>query len=168
MVGFSESDEFKVKSLPLVDRGVTVSDTQPAYTGTAVGEAINGSATDNIIAGGLGNDTLTGGAGGDRFVFNTATNAASNLDTVTDFVSGSDTLVLDHHIFAALSIGSLSGASLVSGANPVAADGNDFILYDTANGLLSYDADGNGAGVAVGFASLTTKPALTAADFLVA
>ena len=168
VVGFSESDEFKAKSLPLIDRGITVSDTQPAYTGTAAGEAINGSAADNIIAGGLGNDALSGGAGNDRFVFNTTPNAASNLDSLTDFTPGSDTLVLDHRIFAALSIGALSGASLVSGANPVAADGNDFILYNTATGLLSYDADGSGVGAAVGFASITTKPALTAADFLVA
>ena len=48
-----------------------------------------------------------------------------------------------------------------------AADGNDRIVYNAATGQLFYDADGNGAGAALLFATLQGAPALTAADFLV-
>lgn len=41
------------------------------------------------------------------------------------------------------------------------------ILYDSANGWLSYDADGNGAGAASHFATLTMGLAMTNNDFLV-
>jgi Ca2+-binding RTX toxin-like protein len=50
-----------------------------------------------------------------------------------------------------------------------AADVDDFIVYNNSTGALFYDADGNGAGVAVQIALLgvTTHPALTNADFVV-
>ena len=54
---------------------------------------------------------------------------------------------------------------LVVGA--AAADGNDYLLYDSASGLLSYDADGNGAAAAIAVALLTSHPAISAADFLI-
>ena len=49
----------------------------------------------------------------------------------------------------------------------VATDADDFILYDSVTGALRYDADGNGAGVAVQFATLGTGLALTNNDFLI-
>jgi len=49
----------------------------------------------------------------------------------------------------------------------VAADANDFLLYDTNTGKLFYDADGNGAGAKVEFVTLVGIPALTAADFTI-
>ena len=36
---------------------------------------------------------------------------------------------------------------------PVAADADDFFLFNTSNNTLSYDADGNGAGAAVTIAT---------------
>jgi len=48
-----------------------------------------------------------------------------------------------------------------------AVDNNDYILYNTALGALLYDNDGSGAGVAVQFATLTSKPVLIAADFMI-
>ena len=49
----------------------------------------------------------------------------------------------------------------------MALDANDFLLYDTNDGSLYYDADGNGSGARVEFVSLTGIPALTAADFAI-
>ncbi|MEQ1484815.1 hypothetical protein [Methyloglobulus sp.] len=46
-------------------------------------------------------------------------------------------------------------------------DSNDFLVYDTTDGSLYYDADGNGAGAKVEFVSLTGVPDLTAADFVI-
>ena len=56
----------------------------------------------------------------------------------------------------------------MSGVAPVAADADDFILYDTASGELYYDADGNGGGASVKFAVIATDPdGLAASDFTV-
>ena len=44
-------------------------------------DIINGFGGNDVIYGGAGNDTLTGGAGNDYFVFNTALNASTNVDT---------------------------------------------------------------------------------------
>ena len=41
-----------------------------------------------------GNDTLLGGDGNDNFRFDTPLNAATNVDTLSDFVSANDTIQL--------------------------------------------------------------------------
>ena len=46
-------------------------------------------------------------------------------------------------------------------------DANDRVVYNTSTGQLYYDADGNGAGAAEIFATLTTKPVITASDIVV-
>lgn len=122
-----------------------------------------------MLIGGLGNDTPTGGAGNDIFIFDTALNATTNKDTLSDFVVGQDIIKLDKDVFTALTtVGTLSAANFKSSTNGTAGDANDYILYNTTSGALLYDADGNGSGAAVQFATLTTKPAITASDCMVA
>ena len=135
--------------------------------GDAGANALVGTLGRDTIAGKDGNDTLTGRAGADRFVFDTALNGATNVDTIADFTSGSDTLVLSDVIFAGVPQGELAAGSFVAGAGATAQDANDRILYDTATGNVSYDADGSGAGAAVRFATLTGAPTITAADVYV-
>ena len=48
-----------------------------------------------------------------------------------------------------------------------AQDADDRILYDAATGNLYFDADGNGAGAAVLFATLNSHPVINAGDFTV-
>jgi Ca2+-binding RTX toxin-like protein len=69
------------------------------YTGTAAFTGI-GNALDNVLQGGAGSDKLTGGLGSDTFVVANTTGS----DTITDFVSGVDHLVLD---LAALGLDSI-------------------------------------------------------------
>lgn len=138
--------------------------------GTSIANNFNGLAGDDLINGGLGNDVLTGGAGKDTFVFNTALSSSANKDTITDFVAVDDTLQLENAIFTKLStLGTLNSSYFCANATGKAADANDFICYNTATGMLSYDADGNGAGASVAFALMgtTIHPALTATDFVV-
>jgi Ca2+-binding RTX toxin-like protein len=52
-------------------------------------------------------------------------------------------------------------------AGAAAADANDFIVYNQANGLLSYDVNGNAAGGAIAIAVLVNHPVLAANDFVV-
>ena len=130
----------------------------------------NGLAGDDQINGFLGNDVLTGGLGKDTFVFNTALNAISNKDTITDFNVFDDTIQLENAIFTKLTaLGTLATSYFCANATGIAADSNDFICYNTATGVLSYDADGSGSGASVAFAVLgnSVHPALTAADFVV-
>ena len=68
-------------------------------------------------------------------------------------------------MFTGLSAGTLAASAFVIGAT--AADADDRIVYDSATGALYFDADGNGAGGAVQFATLTTGLALTNNDFIV-
>lgn len=136
-------------------------------TGNALDNGIVGNAGANVLNGMAGYDTLTGGAGKDTFVFNTA--LTRNVDTIADFSAVDDTIHLENAIFTKLTAANaaLSAANFVANTAGTAADSDDYIVYDSDSGALYYDADGNGAGVAVKFAVLTGHPAITAADFYV-
>jgi Ca2+-binding RTX toxin-like protein len=140
-----------------------------AIVGNAGANVITGTAYADTIAGGNGNDVLTGGAGADLFVFSFAPNTWKNKDTLTDFQTGVDVLQFSKAVFIGLgsSVGGLAPAQFWSGAGVTTAhDADDRIIYNTATGILYYDADGTGATLAVQVALLgtTTHPALTAAD----
>ncbi len=115
------------------------------------------------LNGGDGADLLDGGNGADTYVFATVL-GGGNIDVVTGFNVADDTMELSTAIFTGIGIGVLGANAFVIGA--AALDGDDRIIYDTATGALYYDADGNGAGAAVQFATLATGLALTANDFL--
>jgi Ca2+-binding RTX toxin-like protein len=138
--------------------------------GMAGNDTLVGNAGNDQLFGGLGNDKLIGGTGSDRFVFDTAL-GSTNLDTVTDFIKGTDKIVLDDDIFAKLGTGTTAGKALL-GANykigAAAGDSNDFLIYNPSTDKLYYDNDGNGAHAAVQIATIvlsgTTAPAYS--DFL--
>ena len=120
---------------------------------------------DNIVNGGLGNDVLYSFNGNDIYAFTTAL-GANNVDRILDFSSGLDRIGLDDAIFSGIGTpGSFNAGAFVNGT--AAGDADDRIIYDQATGNLFYDADGNGAGAAVLFATFDTKPALTQLDFAV-
>ena len=123
-----------------------------------------GNAGANILNGFGGNDVLQGLGGADTFAFNTAL-GAGNVDTIADMVSGVDRISLDNSVFAGLPLGTLSAANFRQA--PTAQDADDRIIYDAATGALYFDADGNGAGAAVQFATLTPFTPLTSNDFFV-
>ncbi|MCK9986878.1 MAG: serralysin [Azoarcus sp.] len=137
-------------------------------TGSA---AINGTgnAAANTLAGNAGNNVLTGGAGNDIFRFDTALNANTNLDTITDFAAGVDDIQLENAVFTSLTTtGALNAGWFIGGADiTAAADANDYLIYNSTTGALYYDQDANGAGQAVQFATLSGTPSLSASDFLV-
>jgi serralysin len=136
-------------------------------TGNTAVNTLLGMTGNDVLIGGLGNDTLTGGAGLDIFRFDTALNATSNKDTMTDFNVIDDTIQLNKAIFTTLVTTGTLAANLFKNLSLVAIDADDRIVYNGATGALSYDADGSGAGVATQFAQLTGNPVLTAADFSV-
>jgi Ca2+-binding RTX toxin-like protein len=132
--------------------------------GAGIDTMLGGDGRDTFY-GGAGSDVLTGGANADRFVFNTGL-GSGNVDRITDFSTVDDTFLLENATFKALTAtGTLGSAAFYAGA--AAHDSNDRIIYNAANGALSYDADGTGAGASVQFATLATGLALTNQDFLV-
>ena len=133
-------------------------------TGNDGDDLLNGNGGSDVLFNSMGSDTLTGGSGNDSFVFNTAADDAADL--ITDFNPVDDTIKLDNAVFASLTRhGVLSDQHFIIGT--AAADNNDFVIYDTQTGVLSYDADANGAAGAVAIAVLGSHLALTNADFLV-
>jgi Ca2+-binding RTX toxin-like protein len=136
-------------------------------SGNSAANAISGLNGADVIDGGAGSDMLTGGAGKDYFVFSTAL-AASNIDTIADFSATDDTIRLDNAIFAAVgATGTPASGYFRANTTGVAQDKNDYILYETDTGKLFYDADGNGSGAAIHFATLTGNPTITVTDFQV-
>ncbi len=134
-------------------------------TGNSGVNTLNGGAGNDFLNGGLGADTLTGGSGRDNFVFNTA---LTSVDKITDFSVKDDTIRLENAIFTALkTTGVLNAQAFTANAAGVAQDGLDRIIYETDTGKLIYDSNGNAAGGAVHFATLSAGLALTNADFLV-
>ncbi|MCC0808953.1 hypothetical protein FPV16_22580 [Methylobacterium sp. W2] len=133
--------------------------------GNARANVITGNGSSNMLTGGAGNDVLTGGAGEDTFLFRTKAGTA-NTDHIRDFSLADDVIALSANVFAGLTAGPLSEASFKDVASG-SLDADDRVLYDRDTGLLSYDADGSGAGTALAIAVIDTKAALTFADVLV-
>lgn len=132
--------------------------------GDAGDDNIFGSAGNDTIYGGAGNDTITLGADLNVVVFNSLTGA----DTVTDYNVTDDSIYLSKAIFTSLSgPGALVASEFVANATGTAADGNDYIVYNTTTGALSYDADGNGGGGAVLIGTFTGAPGLVIGEFTV-
>jgi Ca2+-binding RTX toxin-like protein len=118
------------------------------------------------INSGDGNDVLKGGGSSDTFLFTTTLNAATNVDTIKKFSVAHDTLALDDAMFAGIGpTGTLADAAFHVGN--AATDANQRIIYNSANGHLLFDSDGDGANAAVLFAKLASGLSLTSADILV-
>ena len=135
-------------------------------TGNGLANTLVGNGANNQLNGGLGNDTMTGGLGTDTFVFSTAL-GATNIDRITDFSVADDTIRLDDAVFAGLSTGGLAASAFAANLTGAASDALDRIIYETDTGRLYFDADGNGAGARIHFATLAANVPLTNADFVV-
>lgn len=146
-------------------------------TGGAGNDALNGgggrdtlrggTGSDRLI-GGSGNDTLTGGADSDSFVFgsNRLFNPADfGVDRITDFISGTDKIVLDRTSF-----GDLQPEQIAIVASDIeASSSSGLITYSTATGNLFFNQNAAVTGLGTGsrLARLDNAPNLAIADFLI-
>ena len=142
--------------------------------GNVAANYLDGGAGNDTLMGGAGNDTLIGGAGADVYVFSGVTLPSNGTDAVT-FIAEEDTLQFSLlNVNAAkiggssLSSGAINADNIVIGTHAVAADFNDYFLYDTFTGQLLFDADGNGGDAAVVLATLVGHPTITLADLVMA
>src|SRR5688572_1316392 len=82
-----------------IERVIT-GDFNDRLTGNASAQNLTARAGADTLAGGGGIDTLWGGSGADTFVFRET--GTANADSIADWTSGSDTLLLDGAIMTAL------------------------------------------------------------------
>ena len=138
-------------------------------------DALIGGQGRDQLNGGQGSDVLTGGASKDKFIF--ATNEefdveAIGSDTIDDFNPDDDIILLDKKTFTALESKSGEGFSLETEFASVTknvATSEALIVYNSNNGKLFYNENGNEPGFGEGgeFALLTDQPAIGADDFLI-
>jgi Ca2+-binding RTX toxin-like protein len=151
-----------------LDNVINGNDGNNTLTGGVGADALKGLAGADTLIGGHGIDTLTGGTGNDSFVINAPLNP-DNREVVLDFsnVAGNnDTFRLENSVMTQLgAAGGLAAAKFFAGA--AAHDADDRIIYNQANGALTYDSNGNAAGGSTLIAVITNKPVLTAGDFVV-
>ncbi|MFZ6757260.1 beta strand repeat-containing protein, partial [Undibacterium sp. Ji50W] len=153
--------------------GVTINSslltlTTTTITGSGFADTITSANVAQTINGGAGIDAITLGTGSQTVVL---ANAAANADTITGFLVGTDKLQVSKALFAGLTSvvgnGFSVAAEFVSNATGAAVGTNAQFDYNTATGVLSYDADGTGAGAAVTVATLTGLPAIVATDIVI-
>ena len=153
--------------------------TQDGHTGRAEGgegnDTLIGSHGWNSLDGGAGDDflysrgsqdVLSGGTGADRFFVQGFMEVLRGA-YIADFASIDDTIVLDGNRFASTGVSGAfveGDARFWASADGVAHDASDRVIYNTSNGELWYDADGNGSGGAEVIATLAGAPALVATD----
>jgi hypothetical protein len=133
--------------------------------GQSGNDSLIGAAGNDTLYGGTGKDQLWGGTGRNTFVFDTASSARTNVDSLRDFSVKDDTIWLDDAIFSALHRGKLASSAFAIGK--AARDTSDRIIYDKLTGALYYDTDGSGMASQVKIAQLSKALKMTAADFLV-
>ena len=127
-------------------------------TGNNLDNVLRGNAGDNNLTPGHGDDVLVGNGGADNFVV-----AGGNSDTlsIADLLSGTDHLWITPAAVSAMARGALAADQLRASGDT--ADGNDFLVYNQASGVLSYDATGAG-GALLTLASLGAGTLLLADD----
>ncbi len=121
--------------------------------GSAHADVITGNARDNVIIGGEGADVLIGGDGADQFVFG---GLSETGDLIEDFLSGTDTIVLDANAFALTSGEVIEGENFSiitdafdgtnAGNNTAFASGDAALIYSEADAALYYDSNGASEG----------------------
>ncbi|MEH2234657.1 MAG: calcium-binding protein [Nostoc sp.] len=140
-------------------------------------DTLIGGLGDDTFIGGSGDDILTGGGNNDFFLYNTNaafTSAGVGIDRITDFVKGSDKIILDKTTFTAIQSSAGNGFSLnnefaIVISDAAAAISAAKIVYNQSKGALFYNQNGLAAGFGAGaeFANLIGNPSLTALDFAI-
>jgi Ca2+-binding RTX toxin-like protein len=157
---------FNTSSIELIHdtSGLYGNETNNTLTGTASADNIQGGGGDDRLTGDGGTDSLAGGADSDTFVFNFP---SEGMDTIGDFVSGTDRLEISAAGF---------GGGLTAGTDPATVFGSssnaDFTSterfhLDTSSDTLYFDADGSGGmATAVAIAQFPNQAVLQPSDWV--
>ena len=143
------------------------SDADRLYGGSGNDQIFGGQGVDTLT-GGPGIDRVDGGDGADRLYANSTPDTfvfggtAGAGDRVFSFQSGIHDLEIK-----ASGFGGLAGSfAFTANPNPIAPSAQQALLYDTDDGKLYFDADGNGAGGRIHVLTLIGAPTLQASDII--
>jgi Ca2+-binding RTX toxin-like protein len=146
-----------------------------ALYGNGGADSLSGGGGADSLVGGAGDDLLGGGAGNDSFVYSTGKAFLSTdlgLDTLLDFTTTADKLVLSKATFTALTSAIGNGFSqgtefAIVEDDALAGSSSAFIVYSSNSGSLFYNQNGNASGLGTGaeFAVLFGIPTLSSGDF---
>jgi Ca2+-binding RTX toxin-like protein len=136
-----------------------------ALFGEGGNDTLIGGAGKDVLIGGTGNDRLTGGIGSDRFRFNSFNEKS---DRITDFSVVDDSIVLSATGFGGGLVANTTLSVAQFTINTTATTSAHRVIYNSSNGNLFFDRDGNASSFApVQIATLNSGLGLTNADFLV-
>ncbi|MBW4418621.1 MAG: DUF4347 domain-containing protein [Myxacorys californica WJT36-NPBG1] len=131
--------------------------------GGASNDILIGGTGDDILIGGTGNDVLTGGIGRDQFVFDSL---AGGVDTITDFLVGTDKLAVSATDFG----GGLAANAEITEAQFIlgiaAMTSSHRFIYDSGSGAFFFDSDGSGSTSQIQIATLSSGLLMTQSDIL--
>jgi Ca2+-binding RTX toxin-like protein len=150
---------------------INAGDGNDFLTGGNGNDVLLGGNGNDLLIGGNSSDTLVGGAGLDFFRFN---NPLEGIDNI-NFVVADDTIQVVQAAFGVidpatgnltnLPLGALAAGQFRVGAG--AADRNDYFVYNSITGALSFDGNGSGAGGAVQIAQLGAGLPMSSFDVVV-
>lgn len=146
--------------------GFSGSDT---FYGGAGNDTLSGGTGVDYLFGNEGRNVLIGGADADYFYFADHIADPTGLrQSVTDFISGVDHLVLDSDLGGFNALAAVTDAQFRAGAGfTTALTAEQRLIYNTTNGLLYLDVDGLGGTAAVQIGIFSNHVALTAADIVI-
>jgi Ca2+-binding RTX toxin-like protein len=133
-------------------------------------DSLSGGRGDDILYSSVGADRLIGGEGSDTFEFASRLAGGPGPDQIVDFRSAEDGIQLHQFAFGFdFDRGSLSENDFFAGSGADAGvQGTDnALVYDTDNGGLFFDANGQAAAGRTLIATLAGAPELSADDFLI-
>ena len=123
-------------------------------------DTVIGGSQNDVIVGGSDSDFLTGGDGADNFVYQQTDHGG---DTIADFESGSggDIIFISAAAFGGgLNPGFVPADRFTVGCS--ATDSDDRLIYNSSNGEVLFDPDGNQSDSEIKIATLSDRPELTA------
>ena len=160
-----------------LDNSLTGNVANNVLDGAAGTDLLTGGEGDDTLIGGSGDDTLTGGNGIDQFVYSTGkefTTLEVGIDTITDFVAGTDKIVLSKATFGAVTSIAGNGFSAVTDFSTVATDAEvglstGLIVFSAESKGVFYNQNGavDGLGTGAKFAAVSNATSLAASDFVV-
>ena len=131
-------------------------------TGNNLSNTLTGNRGDNLLDGGAGSDYLIGGLGGDGFILA----SSDGIDTIIDFDSGVDLVLIDAIEFGLFNKDTLEGYAegvvktedfvAIEKGQSLDSNSDANFIFDKNDGSLSIDIDGSGALDAVQIATFDT------------
>lgn len=146
------------------------------FIGTTKADIFISNGGHDTLTGSLGKDifhfgmihTMVANAAGTAYVDSMTALTSADSDTITDFTHGKDKIELGHDFFASfVTLGKITADNLVQGAGGGTLTATSFLSFDSDTSILTYDADGSGAGAGVVIAELTGVTSLAASDFVI-